>query len=69
MQPQLGQVSISSEIEVFVSDIFGFLVIMIMNLIIIINNIAYKINPIKGFCHFKKKINNYILKMIIVIVK
>ena len=69
MQPQLGQVSFSLEIEVFVSNIFALVVIMIMNLIIIINNIAYKINPIKGFCHFKKKINNYILKMIIIIVR
>ena len=69
MQPQLGQVSFSLEIEVFVSNIFGLVVIMIMNLTIIINNIAYKINPSSGFCPFLKKINNYILKMIIIIVR
>ncbi len=66
MQPQLGQVSFSLEIEVFVSNIFGSVVIMIMNLIIN-NDIAYKMNPSIDFCHFKKKINNYILKMIIII--
>ena len=55
MQPQLGQVSFSLEIEVFVSNIFGLVVIMIMNLTIIINNIAYKINPSKDFCPFLKK--------------
>jgi len=43
MQPQLGQVSFSLEIEVFVSDIFSFLVIMIISFLII-NNITYKIN-------------------------
>ena len=69
MQPQLGQVSFSLEIEVFVSNIFGLVVIMIMNLTIIINNIAYKMNPSSGFSPFFKKINNYILKMIIIIVR
>ena len=69
MQPQLGQVSFSLEIEVFVSNIFGLVVIMIMNLTIIINNIAYKMNPGMDFCPFLKKINNYILKMIIIIVR
>ena len=44
MQPQLGHVSFSLEIEVFVSDTFGFLVIMIMSFFLINNNIAYKIN-------------------------
>ena len=47
MQPQLGQVSFSLEIEVFVSNIFGLVVIMIMNLIII--NIDYKINRGRDF--------------------
>ena len=51
MQPQLGQVSFSLEIEVFVSNIFGSVVIMIMNLIIN-NDIAYKMNPSIDFCHF-----------------
>ena len=69
MQPQLWQVSFSLEIEVFVSNIFGLVVIMIMNLTIIINNIAYKMNPSMDFCPFLKKINNYILKMIIIIVR
>ena len=69
MQPQLGQVSFSLEIEVFVSNIFGLVVIMIMNLTIIINNIAYKMNPSMDFCPFLKKINKYILKMIINIVR
>ena len=69
MQPQLGQVSFSLEIEVFVNNIFGLVVIMIMNLTIIINNIAYKMNPSNDFCPFLKKINNYILKMIIIIVR
>ena len=55
MQPQLGQVSFSLEIEVFVSNIFGLVVIMIMNLTIIINNIAYKMNPSMDFCPFLKK--------------
>ena len=55
MQPQLGQVSFSLEIEVFVSNIFGLVVIMIMNLTIIINNIAYKINRSMDFCPFFKK--------------
>ena len=69
MQPQLGQVSFSSEIEAYVSNVFKFVVIMIMNLTIIINNIAYKMNPSMDFCPFLKKINNYILKMIIIIVR
>ena len=55
MQPQLGQVSFSLEIEVFVSNIFGLVVIMITNLTIIINNIAYKMNLSKDFCPFLKK--------------
>ena len=55
MQPQLGQVSFSLEIEVFVSNIFGLVVIMIMNLTIIINNIAYKMNPGMDFSPFLKK--------------
>ena len=55
MQPQLGQVSFSLEIEVFVSNIFGLVVIIIMNLTIIINNIAYKINHGKKSCFFLKK--------------
>ena len=55
MQPQLGQVSFSLEIEVFVSNIFGLVVIMIMNLTIIINNIAYKMNHSMDFSHFLKK--------------
>ena len=55
MQPQLGQVSFSLEIEVFVSNIFSLVVIMIMNLTIIINNIAYKMNPSMDFCPFLKK--------------
>ena len=55
MQPQLGQVSFSLEIEVFVSNIFGLEVIMIMNLTIIINNIAYKMNPSIDLCPFFKK--------------
>ena len=55
MQPQLGQVSFSLEIEVLVSNIFGLVVIMIMNLTIIINNIANKINPSIDFCPFLKK--------------
>ena len=54
MQPQLGQASFSLEIEVFVSNIFGSVVIMIMNLIIN-NDIAYKMNPSNDFCHFLKK--------------
>ena len=66
MQPQLGQVSFSLEIKVYVSNKFELVVIMIMNLIIN-NDIAYKMNPSIDFCHFKKKINNYILKMIIII--
>ena len=69
MQPQLGQVSFSLEIEVFVSNIFSLVVIMIMNLTIIINNIAYKINPGNDFNILKKLNNNYILKMIIIITK
>ena len=56
MQPQLGQVSFSLEIEVFVSNIFGLVVIMIMNLTIIINNIAYKTNPGSNFKLFKNLI-------------
>ena len=51
MQPQLGQVSFSLEIEVFVSNVFGLVIIIIMNLII--NNIAYKINPGNDFNIFK----------------
>ena len=50
MQPQLGQVSFSLEIEVFVSNIFDLVVIMIMNLII--NNIAYKFSCGKDFSIF-----------------
>jgi len=34
-----------------------------------INNIAYKTNPGSNFNIFKKLDNNYILKMIIIIVK
>ena len=34
IQPQLGQVSFSSEIEVFISNISGLVIIMIMNLMI-----------------------------------
>ena len=56
MQPQLGQVSFSLEIEVFVSNIFSLVVIMIMNLTIIINNIAYKINRGIDFSILKKKL-------------
>ena len=55
MQPQLGQVSFSSEIEVYVDNVFELVVIMIMNLTIIINNIAYKMNPSIDFCPFLKK--------------
>ena len=54
MQPQLGQVSFSLEIGVFVSNIFGLVVIMLINLII--NNIAYKINCSSIFAIFKKKL-------------
>ena len=55
MQPQLGQVSFSLEIEVFVSDIFSFLVIMIISFLII-NNITYKINPSNDLNIFKNLI-------------
>ena len=54
MQPQLGQVSFSLEIKVFVSNIFGLVVIIIMNFII--NNIAYKINPGNDLNIFKNLI-------------
>ena len=54
MQPQLGQVSFSSEIEVYVSDIFELVVIMIMNLMNIINKIAYKVNWCMDFYNLKK---------------
>ena len=54
MQPQLGQVSFSSEIEMYVSNIFGLKVFMIMNLTIIINNIAYKMNSSMDLCPFLK---------------
>ena len=55
MQPQLGQVSFSLEIHVFVSNKFCLVVIMIIIfLCLIINNIAYKINHGKNSKHLKK---------------
>ena len=55
MQPQLGQVSFSLEIEMFVSVTFGFLVIMIICFNLIVNNIAYKINHGNKSYFFLKK--------------
>ena len=54
MQPQLGQVSFTLEIELFVSNIFGLVIIMIMNLMINYYNIAYKINRGIDFSILKK---------------
>jgi len=68
MHPQLGQVSFSLEIEAFVSNIFCLVVIMIINFILLINIIAYKINHSNNKYRFLKNINNYILKMIIIII-
>ena len=52
MQPQLGQVSFSSEIEVYVDNVFELVVIMIKNLTLIINNIDYKMNYGNDSHHF-----------------
>tara|TARA_B100001248_G_scaffold237129_1_gene200879 strand:- start:125 stop:286 length:162 start_codon:yes stop_codon:yes gene_type:complete len=53
MQPQLGQVSFSSVIEVNDSNKFELVVIMIMLFLnLIINNIAYKINYGNDSYHF-----------------
>ena len=56
MQPQLGQVSFSSEIEVYVDNVFELVIIIIKNLTLIINNIDYKINYGNDSQHFLKKI-------------
>ena len=52
MQPQLGQVSFSSEIEVYVDNVFELVIIIIKNLTLIINNIDYKINYGNDRQHF-----------------
>ena len=52
MQPQLGQASVSSEMDVYVSNIFELVVITIMNFIFIVNNIAYKTNYVDYSQHF-----------------